>query len=75
MTPRERVAAYVRLFRGRYLIGALVTVAYAIVFQMVPLAVRNVVAEISKPEPSAAVTGAALWLVGVSVVFAVLSFA
>ena len=50
MTPRERVAAYVRQFRGRYLIGAALTIGYAVVFQMVPLAVREVVAQISKPE-------------------------
>ncbi len=75
MTPRERVAAYVRQFRGRYAIGAALTVAYSIVFQMVPLAVRDVVTEISKPTPSETVTGAALVLVAVAVVFALLSFA
>ena len=48
MTPRERVAAYVRQFRGRYLLGSALTIAYAVVFQMVPLAVRDVVAAISE---------------------------
>ena len=75
MTPRERVTAYVRQFRGRYALGAGLTVAYAIIFQMVPLAVRDVVGGISQPDPGRAVTFAALWLVGVSVVFAALSFA
>jgi len=75
LTPRERVTGYVRQFRGRYALGAALTVAYAIVFQMVPLAVRGVVAGISKTAPSDAVTTAALTLVGVSVVFAALSFA
>ena len=60
MTPTERVSAYVRQFRGRYLFGAALTVGYAVVFQMVPLAVRDVVAEIGKPEPLQAVTPAAL---------------
>jgi len=75
LTPRERVTAYVRQFRGRYALGAALTVVYAIVFQMVPLAVRDVVGGISQPDPGRAVTFAALWLVGVSVVFAALSFA
>jgi ATP-binding cassette subfamily B protein len=75
LTPRERVTAYVRQFRGRYLLGAALTVAYAVVFQMVPLAVRDVVAQISKAVPSQSVTGAALVLVAVSIVFALLSFA
>ncbi|MEX2207520.1 MAG: ABC transporter ATP-binding protein [Myxococcota bacterium] len=75
MTPRERVTAYVRQFRGRYLTGAALTVTYAVVFQMVPLAVREMVAEISKPESTQAVTPAALYLVSVSIVFAALSFA
>ncbi len=75
MTPRERVAAYVRQFRGRYLIGAALTVAYAVVFQMVPLAVRDVVAQLEKHASVEAVTPTALALVAVSVVFAVLSFA
>ena len=75
MTPRERVTAYVRQFRGRYALGAALTIVYAVVFQMVPLAVREVVAEISKPAPSESVTGATLVLVGVSLVFAALSFA
>ena len=75
MTPRERVAAYIRQFRGRYAFGAALTVGYAIVFQMVPLAVRDIVAEISKPTPSDAVTAAALNLVVVAILFAVLAFA
>jgi ATP-binding cassette subfamily B protein len=75
LTPRERVTAYVRQYRGRYALGAALTVVYAIVFQMVPLAVRDVVSGISQPDPGRAVTVAALSLVGVSVVFATLSFA
>ncbi len=75
MTPRERVAAYVRQFRGRYLLGSALTIAYAVVFQMVPLAVRDVVAAISGPGPAASVSRSVLALVAVSVVFAALSFA
>ena len=60
----QRVVAYVRRYRGRYAVGALVTIGYSIVFQMVPLAVRDVVAEISAKAPLDAVTHTALWLVG-----------
>ena len=75
MTPRQRVVAYVRRYRARYAIGAVVTIGYAIVFQMVPLAVREVVGEISSHSAPELVTRSALWLVGVSLVFAALSYA
>src|SRR5262245_46757712 len=71
----QRVVAYVRRYRARYAVGALVTIGYSIVFQMVPLAVRDVVGEISAHAPLEAVTHTALWLVGVSVTFAMLSYA
>ena len=51
-----------------------VTIGYSIVFQMVPLAVRDVVAEISAKAPLDAVTHTALWLVGIAVAFALLSY-
>jgi ATP-binding cassette subfamily B protein len=70
----QRVVAYVRRYRGRYAVGALVTIGYSIVFQMVPLAVRDVVAEISAKAPLDAVTHTALWLVGVACAFALLSY-
>ncbi len=70
----QRVVAYVRRYRGRYAAGALVTIGYSIVFQMVPLAVRDVVAEISAKAPLDAVTHTALWLVGIAVAFALLSY-
>ena len=38
MTPMQRVVASVRRHRARYAVGALVTIGYSIVFQMVPLA-------------------------------------
>jgi len=75
LTPRQRVVAYVRRYRARYAIGAVVTIGYAIVFQMVPLAVREVVGEISSHSAPELVTRSALWLVGVSLVFAALSYA
>jgi ATP-binding cassette subfamily B protein len=74
LTPRQRVAAYVREHRGRYAVGAVLTIGYSIIFQMVPLAVRTVVAEIQAGAAGAAVTGSALYLVGVAGVFALLSF-
>ena len=55
MTPRQRVVAYVRRYRARYAVGALLTVGYSIAFQMVPLAVRDVVGEISSAAGQAAV--------------------
>jgi ATP-binding cassette subfamily B protein len=75
LTPRQRVVAYVRLYRARYAVGAVLTIGYSIVFQMVPLAVREVVGEISAGAAHAAVTRSALWLVGVSALFATLSYA
>ena len=74
MTPRQRVVAYVRAHRVRYTVGAVLTIAYSVAFQMVPLAVRSIVDEIQRGANGAEVTGSALWLVGVSGLFALLSF-
>jgi ATP-binding cassette subfamily B protein len=71
----QRVVASVRRHRARYAVGALVTIGYSIVFQMVPLAVRDVVGEISAKAPLEAVTHTALWLVAISATFAALSYA
>ncbi|MFI5317325.1 MAG: ABC transporter ATP-binding protein [Myxococcota bacterium] len=75
MTPRQRVAAFVREYRARYAVGAVLTIGYSIVFQMVPLAVREVVGEISARAEQGQVTRSALLLVGVSGLFATLSYA
>jgi len=74
LTPRQRVVAYVRAHRVRYTVGAVLTIAYSVAFQMVPLAVRSIVDEIQRGANGAEVTGSALWLVGVSGLFALLSF-
>jgi len=74
LTPRERVVAYVREHRVRYAVGALLTIGYSIVFQMVPLAARAIVGEIQAGADGAAVTHSALYLVGVASAFAALSF-
>ena len=46
MSPRDRLIAYVRQTRGRYIVGAILTVFYAVCFQLVPLSVREIVVRI-----------------------------
>ncbi len=75
MSPKARVIAYVRRARGRYILGAILTVLYAVVFQLVPLSVREIVARIEAELPLEAVTGAVLQLIAVGIAFAVLRFA
>lgn len=75
MSPKARVIAYIRRVRGRYVLGAILTILYAICFQLVPLSVREVVARIENGLPLEAVTEAVLWLVAVGIAFAVLRFA
>ena len=74
MTPTERVLAYVRQERGRYLVGAVLTLGYTIAFQLVPLAMREVVRRIEADLPLADVQAAALALMGVATIFALLRF-
>ena len=71
MTPKQRVVAYVRAHRVRYAVGAVLTIAYSISFQLVPLASRTVVNEI---EAGANVTQSVLLLCGAAGLFALLSF-
>ncbi len=72
MTPRQRVFAYMRQVRGHYVVGAILTVGYAIAFQMVPVSVRDVVGRIEDGLPLQAVTRGVLVLIAVSTVFAIL---
>jgi ATP-binding cassette subfamily B protein len=55
-------------------LGAVITLLYAGCFQLVPLAVREIVGRIEAGLPTAKVAQAVLWLVGVASVFAVLRF-
>jgi ATP-binding cassette subfamily B protein len=55
---------------GRYLVGGGLTLGYALVFQLVPLGVREIVARIQAGAARAQVEAAVLWLVGISVLFA-----
>jgi len=71
LTPRQRVVAYVRAHRVRYAVGAVLTIAYSIAFQLVPLAARTVVNEI---EAGSRVTESVLALCGAAGLFALLSF-
>ncbi len=75
MSPKARVIAYIRRVRGRYVLGAILTILYAICFQLVPLSVREVVARIEDGLPPEAVTEAVLWLGAVGIAFAFLRFA
>ncbi len=61
-----------RRVRGQYLIGIALTLGYALCFQLVPLAVRDVKAQLEAGAPLPSVTAAVVWLVGVSVLFAAL---
>lgn len=70
MTPRQRVFAYIRQVRGRYVVGGILTIGYAIVFQLVPVSVREVVGRIEDGLPLGAVTRAVLVLIGISATFA-----
>ncbi len=72
MTPTQRVFAYMRQVRAHYVLGAILTVGYAIVFQLVPLSVREVVGRIEQGLPLDAITRAVWLLIGVSVGFAAL---
>ena len=66
---------YMRRVRGRYVLGAILTVLYAIFFQLVPISVREIVARIEAGLPLEAVSEAVLRLIGVGIAFALLRFA
>lgn len=46
MSPTARLMSYVLRVRGRYIVGAILTVAYAFSFQLVPLSVRGIAVKI-----------------------------
>jgi ATP-binding cassette subfamily B protein len=61
----------VRRLPGPYLLGALLTLGYAALFQFIPLRVRDIVSAIETDAGMPAVTRAALWLIATALVFAV----
>ncbi len=61
-----------RRVRGRYLAGGLLTLGYAVLFQFVPLSVRDVVARLEAGHGRDEVLSGVLVLLGVSVAFALL---
>ncbi len=75
MSPTARVISYLRRVRGRYVLGAILTVLYAIFFQLVPISVRAIVARIEAGLPLEEVTEAVFWLIAVGIAFACLRFA
>jgi ATP-binding cassette subfamily B protein len=61
----------VRRLPGGYALGALLTLAFAASFQLIPLATGGVARAIEDGRGTAAVQSAVLWLVGVALVYAV----
>lgn len=70
MTQIRRLFGYVRRLPGRYLLGALLTLGYAGVFLLIPLAVGRVAGALQEGHEPRAVQRAALWLVAVAIVYA-----
>jgi ATP-binding cassette subfamily B protein len=70
LSPIERLLEYVGRVRGRYVLGALVTLLYAGFFQLIPLTVRETVERIEAGVPAEEITEAGLWLVGVALAVA-----
>ena len=71
MSPTRRLFGYVRRLPGPYILGALLTLGYAVLFQLIPLRVRDIVSAIETEAGMPAVTRAALWLIATALVFAV----
>ena len=74
MTPRARVIGYMRRVRRRYVLGAVLTVLYAIFFQLVPISLREVVLRIDHGQPMEAIVEAVFYLIAVAAGFALLRF-
>jgi len=70
LSPVTRILHYVSRLRGQFILGGALTLAYAACFQLVPLAVRHVVARIESGAAAAAVTDAVWLLVGSAVLVA-----
>ena len=68
--PLRRLLGYIKRAPGRYTIGTVLTLGYAIVFQLIPLSVRRIVSALETPDVEAAVLG----LVAVSIVYALFRF-
>ncbi len=75
VTPVQRLFEYVRRMPARYALGIVLTLGYAGLFQVIPLAVRKVVAAVEAASGVEAVQEAVLELVVLAGVFAVVRFA
>ena len=67
-TPWRRLFGYMRRAPWRYLLGGLLTIGYASAFQLIPLAVKDVVAVLER-DPTQ-VLAPIQWLIVASVIFA-----
>ena len=63
--PLARLVAYMRLAPGAYVVGGVVTLLYAVFFQLIPLSIRAIVAAFENAPDE--VGRAILWLVAASV--------
>ena len=70
MTPIARVASYLLRLRGRFALGAALTLIYAFCFQLIPLSVRHVVTRIDQGNESAVVVDAVWLLAGAAILVA-----
>ncbi|MBN1653968.1 MAG: ABC transporter ATP-binding protein [Deltaproteobacteria bacterium] len=75
MNPTLRLIGYIRLLPGQYAMGIVLTLGYALLFQVIPLAVRKIVAAIESGRGLPAVQAAVLNLVFIAAVFALVRLA
>ncbi|MEM9408239.1 MAG: ABC transporter ATP-binding protein [Acidobacteriota bacterium] len=77
-SPWKRLFGYVQRAPGRYALGAVLTLGYAVSFQAIPLAVRRIVAGLDQIGENglapADVDGPIFALIGISLLFALLRF-
>lgn len=69
-SPVRRLVGYMGRAPGRYVVGAILTLGYAISFQLIPLAVRRLAADLEGATRSADVLAPVRWLIFVSLVHA-----
>jgi len=69
-SPVRRLLSYMRRAPGRYTVGALLTLGYAVSFQLIPLAVRQLALALEKATGSPDVARPVAWLIFVSLLHA-----
>ncbi len=70
MSATQRLWLYVRRVRERYVLGGLLTLAYAGAFQLIPLSVRNIVQQLDSAAPESNVIRAVSYLLGSAILLA-----